>query len=145
MRFIDRLTAVEPIEEAFSGRGAHGGRASDFQRRHYNYFGKKIQEIQDPIIREHFATWLAKILAMQRPQYFVDAVMKKDLYSERTPEFQMRHYWFFADELKALTNPWFWKFAYDWTERMFNSQENFKNDKFEQHSTPEDFRSMADW
>lgn len=145
MRFLDNLRPPTPqLNEA-----RENGTASDFTRNQHTYLGYKLQDVDDPILREHMANWLADILKMRHADSFVKKVMKRDHYSVE-PGFRSRQFSFFAWALRDIRDPYRWKFTYDWvvkamddgSGRDINGNRVFRLEYFRDKGTPRDFEDM---
>ncbi len=131
MRFLEALNLQE-----FHQRGY--GTPDDFGRRFYKWFGYCLQRFEgDPILREHFATWLADKFKMRNGDSFVKKVVNGEFNNgwNDKPEFQSRHYWFMATLLKEIQNRYFWQYAYKFFTENATSH-TFKSDVFAKESQP---------
>ena len=141
MRFLEALNP-SPLNEwgGYSGRGDHGGRASDFGRRYYNWFGENLERYgEDPILRQHLAEWIVGTFQMRHGDNFIEKVATMGFSrGGGKPKFQQRHYWFIADALKLIHDRYMWKYAYNFF-TSYCTSDGFKDDVFSKAATPSRF------
>lgn len=102
-----------------------------FGRRHYFYIADAVIRIDDHEIRDYVTHWLSNIFSRDNPNFqparfesFIAKSMTSDKFS---PEFQQRHFHYFAGEVAKESDPEIKEWLADWlgtvtgrTNRGFN-------------------------
>jgi hypothetical protein len=130
------MKVTELINE-MAGR-AHGhpgyGRGM-FSRRHYFYTADAVIRIDDAEIRDHVTHWLSNIFSRDNPSFqpsrFESFIAKGKPNGNFSPEFQQRHFHYFAGEIAKEQDPEIKEWLANWLGGIAGrTNSGFKQDRW---------------